>query len=134
MNPLLLGPVMELGKTFISRIFPDKEAANKAEAEFLTMITTQEFSVVMAQLEINAKEAAHPSIWVSGGRPFFIWIGGVGFLYAVLVHPILVWVSRIKGWPEPPEVNTDLLWVVISGLLGLGTLRSIEKVRKVATK
>ena len=134
MNPLLLGPVLELGKSLIGRILPDKEAQAKAEADLLTIVTTQEFSVVMAQLEINAKEAAHPSIWVSGGRPLFLWIGGVGFGYAVLLQPLLVWVSRIKGWPEPPDVNVDLLWVVISGLLGLSGLRSIEKVKKVASK
>lgn len=134
MNPLLLGPVLEFGKTLIGRVLPDKEAQAKAEADLLAMVATQEFSVVMAQLEINAKEAAHPSIWVSGGRPFFIWIGGVGFGYAVLFQPMLVWVSRIKGWPEPPDVNTDLLWVVISGLLGISSLRSVEKVKKVASK
>lgn len=134
MNPLLLSPILEFGKTLISRFVPDKEAQAKAEAEMLTLLTTQDFQKVMAQLEINAKEAAHPSILVSGGRPFFIWIGGVGFLYAVLIQPLLVWASRINGWPEPPELDTDLLWVVISGLLGLGTLRSVDKAKGVATK
>lgn len=134
MNPLLLSPILEFGKTLISRFVPDKEAQAKAEAEMLMLLTTQDFQKVMAQLEINAKEAAHPSILVSGGRPFFIWIGGVGFLYAVLIQPLLVWASRINGWPEPPELDTDLLWVVISGLLGLGTLRSVDKAKGVATK
>lgn len=129
MNPLLLGPLLEFGKNLIDRFVPDAQAKAKAEADMLVMLTTQEFQTVMAQLEINAREAAHPSIWVSGGRPFFIWIGGVGFLYAVLVHPLLVWVARIKGWPEPPAVDVDLLWVVISGLLGLGGLRTVEKLK-----
>lgn len=129
MNPLLLGPLLEFGKNLIDRFVPDAQAKAKAEADMLVMLTTQDFQTVMAQLEINAREAAHPSIWVSGGRPFFIWIGGVGFLYAVLVHPLLVWVARIKGWPEPPAVDVDLLWVVISGLLGLGGLRTVEKLK-----
>jgi hypothetical protein len=60
-----------------------------------------------------------------------MWIGGFAFGYATLVQPFLTWIARIKGWPEPPDVNTDLLWVVITGLLGIGGLRSIEKVKRV---
>lgn len=134
MNPLLLAPLLQFGKDIIGRFIPDKEEQARAEAQMLMLLTTQDFQKVMAQLEINAKEAAHPSIWVSGGRPFFVWISGVGFLYAVLIQPVLVWISRIQGWPEPPELDTDLLWVVISGLLGLSTLRSVDKAKGVASK
>lgn len=129
MNPLFVGPLLEFGKSLIDRFIPDKTAKAKAEADLLVMVSTQDFQMVLAQLEINAKEATHPSIFVSGGRPFFIWVGGVGFMYAVLLRPLLTWLSAIKGWPVPPEVDIDLLWVVISGLLGLGTMRSFDKLK-----
>lgn len=134
MNPLLLGPLMEVGKTLIDRFLPDQEAKRKAEAELLTMAAQGELKTILAQLEINAKEAANPNVFVSGGRPFFLWVGGVGFAYATIVQPILAWVAAIKGWPAPPDVNQDLLWVVVTGLLGLGGLRSVEKVKGVASK
>ena len=134
MNPLLLGPLMEVGKTLIDRFLPDQEAKRKAEAEFLAMAMQGELKTVMAQLEINAKEAAHPSVFVSGGRPFFLWVGGVGFAYAVIIQPLLTWLAAIKGWPLPPNVNEDLLWVVVTGLLGLSGLRSAEKFKGVASK
>ena len=134
MNPLLLGPLMEVGKTLIDRFLPDQEAKRKAEAEFLAMAMQGELKTVMAQLEINAKEAAHPSVFVSGGRPFFLWVGGVGFAYAVIIQPLLTWLAAIKGWPVPPNVNEDLLWVVVTGLLGLSGLRSAEKFKGVASK
>lgn len=129
MNPLFIFPLFEFGSTLIKRLIPDKEAQAKAEADMLVMVTTQDFQTVMAQLEINAKEAVSPSLFVSGGRPFFIWIGGFGFGYAVLIQPLLAWLSLVKGWPVPPELNIDLLWVVISGLLGLGTMRSFDKLK-----
>jgi hypothetical protein len=131
MNPLILGSILDLGKDLIGRFFPDPEKKREAEAEFLRLAAEGELKQVIAQLEINAREAAHPSLFVSGGRPFFLWIGGFGFAYATIGHPILSWVAAVKGWPAPPNVESDLLWVVITGLLGIGGLRSIEKVKGV---
>ena len=63
-----------------------------------------------------------------------MWVGGVGFAYAVIIQPLLTWLAAIKGWPVPPNVNEDLLWVVVTGLLGLSGLRSAEKFKGVASK
>ena len=131
-NPLVVAPVLEIGRTLIDRFFPDKEQARKAEAEFLTMAAEGELKQVIAQLEINAREAAHPSIWVAGWRPFFGWAGGVGFVYATIGQPLLAWYAAMKGLPVPPALNLDLLWVVITGMLGIGGLRTFEKHRGVA--
>lgn len=133
-NPMLLGPIFEVGKTLIDKFFPDKGEAARAEAELIRMAADGELKQVMAQLEINAREAASPSVWVAGWRPFFGWIGGIGFLYATVIQPIMVWYGTARGWPIPPEVNLDLLWVVITGMLGIGGLRTVEKFKGVATK
>ena len=86
-----------------------------------------ELKQVIAQLQINAQEAAHPSMWVAGWRPAFGWVGGTGFLYAVLLQPLLAWVAAVKGWPAPPVLDTDLLLTVAGGMLGIGGLRTYEK-------
>lgn len=127
MNPLLLGPLFELGKGIIDRLFPDPAQKAAAEMELLKMTQDGDLKQIMGQLEINAREAQHPSIFVAGWRPFFGWAGGFGFVYATIAQPILVWIGATKGWPAPPDVNIDLLWVVVTGMLGLGTLRSVEK-------
>lgn len=132
MNPLILGPLLSLGKDLIDRFVPDQTEKARAEMELVKMAADGELKQVIAQLEINAKEAAHPSLWVAGGRPFFLWIGGAGFGYAVLLQPLLAWLAAIKGWPTPPLPDVDLLWVVVSGLLGISSLRSIEKVKGAA--
>lgn len=134
MNPLIITPIFDLAKRMIDQFFPNKEEARKAEVMFLQMAAEGELKQVIAQLEINAKEAAHPSIWVAGWRPFYGWASGVGFIYATMGQPILTWISTIKGWPEPPSLNIDLMWVVITGLLGIGGLRTLEKRTGVATK
>lgn len=132
MNPLVLGPLLEVGKTLIDRWMPDPEKKREAEMELMRMAADGELKQVIAQLEINAREAAHPSVWVAGWRPGFGWAGVAGFLYATILQPLLAWVAAVKGWPPPPELNLDLLWVVITGLLGIGGLRSVEKVKGVS--
>ena len=132
MNPLILGPVLELGRSIIGRLFPDPAEKAKAELELLKMTQEGDLKLVLAQLEINAREAQHASIFVAGWRPFFGWSSGVGFVYATIGQPIVAWASQIKGWPVPPDINVDLLWVVVTGLLGLGTMRSVEKVKRTA--
>ena len=129
MNPMILGPVLEIGRTLIERWMPDPEKKREAEMELMRMAADGELKQVIAQLEINAREAAHPSVWVAGWRPGFGWAGVAGFTYATILQPLLAWLSVVKGWPAPPELNLDLLWVVVTGLLGIGGLRSIEKVK-----
>lgn len=132
MNPLFIGPLFSLAKDLIDRFVPDPAAKAQAEMDFMKMAADGELKTIIAQLEINAKEAAHPSLFVAGGRPFFLWIGGVGFGYAVILQPLLAWLSAIKGWPVPPLPDVDLLWVVVSGLLGISGLRSVEKIKGAA--
>lgn len=132
MNPMILGPIFEIGKTILDRFVPDPEKKQAAEMELVKMAADGELKQVIAQLEINAKEAAHPSIFVAGWRPFFGWAGGVGFIYAVILQPMLAWLASVKGWPSPPALNLDLLWVVVTGMLGIGGLRTFEKTKGVA--
>jgi hypothetical protein len=131
MNPLVLGSIFEIGKTLLDRFVPDPSAKQAAEMELVRMAADGELKQVIAQLEINAREAQHQSIWVSGWRPFFGWAGGAGFVYSTIAQPLLTWYGTIKGWPAPPSLNIDLLWVVITGLLGIGSLRTLEKVKRV---
>lgn len=127
MNPLLLAPLLEVGKSLIDRLIPDTDARRQAEADFLRMAMEGELKQTIAQLEINAREAAHPSVFVAGWRPFFGWVGGSAFAYVGLLQPLLTWVAQVNDLPCPPDIDTEFLWVVVSGLLGIGGLRTFEK-------
>ena len=73
------------------------------------------------------QEIAASNLWASGWRPFYGWVGGVGFLYTVLLQPLLAWYALLRGWPTPPIVTADILTVVITGVLGISGLRTYEK-------
>lgn len=133
MNPLLIGPILEIGKTLLDRFGPEDQTQRaQAEADLIRMAADGELKQIIAQLEINAKEAAHPSVFVAGWRPFFGWMGGVGFLYAVVIQPLLTWWGSAKGMPAAPELDTELLMVVVTGMLGIGGLRTYEKQKGVS--
>jgi Holin of 3TMs, for gene-transfer release len=132
MNPLILGPVLEIGRSLIERLFPDPAQKAKAELDMMVLLQTQDLQKVLGQLEVNAKEAASPHLFVAGWRPFVGWCCGLGFLWAAIGQNVFAYVAAIKGWPAPPEVDTEVLLYVLGGMLGLGTLRSVEKVKGAA--
>ena len=134
MNPLLLGPLFELGKGIIDRLFPDPAAKAAAELELLKMSQAGDLQVILAQLAINAKEAESSSVFVAGWRPFVGWTCGIGLAYATIIHNLLEWLAVVRAWPLPPAVDTDTLLYVLGAMLGIGGLRTLEKVKGVAAK
>jgi hypothetical protein len=132
MNPLLIGPVLEIGKSLIDRFFPDPAEKAKAELDMMVLLQTQDLQKVIAQLEVNAKEAASPHLFVAGWRPAVGWCCAAGFLWATIGQPVFGWIAVAKGWPEPPAIDTEVLMYVLGGLLGLGTLRTFEKTKNVS--
>ncbi|MCO6445821.1 MAG: hypothetical protein J5J04_17255 [Anaerolineae bacterium] len=133
MNPLILGPVVEIGKSILERLFPNAEERVRREAELLVLMQTQDFQKVVAQIEVNAKEAASPHMFVAGWRPAVGWCCAAGFAWAAIGQPIFTWIGMAKGWPPPPQIDNETLMYVLGGMLGLGTLRTFEKT-KGATK
>lgn len=127
MNPLIFGPLMEFGKTLLDKWMPDPQKKVEAEIELFKMAQAGDLQKVVGQMEINLKEASHPSLFVAGWRPFSGWIGGIGLAYAAIGHYVLAWMASIHGWPQPPQVDTEILLYILGGMLGLGTLRTYEK-------
>ncbi len=80
----------------------------------------------LGQLEINKIEAQHKSIFVSGWRPFIGWVCGLSLLYNVILTPI----GTAAGY-EMPLVDPSLLYPVLLGMLGLGAMRTTEKMNGV---
>lgn len=86
------------------------------------------------QVEINKIEAASGSLFVSGGRPFVVWVCAFALAYAAVIEPIARFVATVGfAYSGPfPVIDTDLTMQVLLGLLGLGAYRSVEKIKGVA--
>mgnify|MGYP003147482608 FL=1 len=86
-----------------------------------------------AQLEVNKVESGHTSMFVAGWRPFVGWTCGIALCYHFVLQPFLVFLCYSFGYQvELPVFNMQTLTTILMGMLGLGSLRSIEKVKKSA--
>jgi len=120
----LIGPVTGLLDKFIE----DKDQKNALAHEIATLAEKQAHEAAMAQVQVNAAEAKHRSIFVAGWRPFVGWICAVALAYHFVLQPIIVFAAGAAGvFVELPEFDMDSLMTVLLGMLGLGGLRTYEK-------
>ena len=83
--------------------------------------------LISLQTKINEIEAGHRSIFVAGWRPFIGWICGFALAYNFVIRDLFIWVLQ----PEeiPPALQMEHLMTVLLGMLGLGGLRTYEKLK-----
>ena len=75
------------------------------------------------QAALNKLEAKHRSLFVAGWRPCIGWIGALGLANVCLFNPWLQWLTGLSG----PILPAESLMELVIALLGLGTLRTVEK-------
>jgi len=142
----LIGLARDVGKELIDRLWPDKVAQEqeraKAELELYRLTQVErmqdkanEVQLAAAQIAVNAQEAQSSSVFVAGWRPFIGWTCGASFAYAYLIGPLITQISSAYGYSFPlPPIDMDNMLYVLGGMLGLGGLRTFEKVKGVHTK
>ena len=143
MNPLLLSGLFDLGKGLIDRLFPDPAAKAAAQLDLLKMQQAGELAQLAAetdlaklQIQPNIEEAKSTNWWVAGWRPAIGWVCGAGLAYAALVEPFARFAAKVWfGYTgDFPVIDTDLTMQILMGMLGLGAMRSVEKIKNVEGK
>ncbi len=125
----LIKPVSGLLDKFI----PDKTEKMKIAHDLATMAEKHAHELAKGQLEVNKVEAAHKSLFVAGWRPYVGWVCGGAFTLHFIIKPILDYVLILFNI-DPPDIDFDIktLMTVLGGLLGLGGMRTYEKMKGVA--
>ena len=113
------------GLKVLDKFVPDPDAKAKYEADLRDALKGWD----QQQADINAAEASNPSLFVSGWRPAIGWIGAAGLAYQYIVRPLAVG----AGLHDLPALDHSLMELVVA-MLGLGGLRTFEKVKGVASK
>jgi len=123
----LIGPVTGILDKFIE----DKDAKNAMAHEIATMAEKAAHEAAMAQVEVNKAEAQHRSIFVAGWRPFIGWTCGIALAYHFVANPLIMFAVTVAGVDIPalPSFDMDSLMTVLLGMLGLGGMRSFEKMK-----
>jgi roadblock/LC7 domain-containing protein len=132
MIPIVTALLPALG-TLIDRLIPDRAAAEKAKAEMELQLVNAANEAAMAQVEVNKVEAGHSSVFVAGWRPSIGWVCAAGLAWAFVVAPIASWSLMVLGIKaELPAIQFDHLFELVLAMLGIGGLRTFEKLRGVA--
>lgn len=96
--------------------------------EFQIELSKQLQEANLAQLEVNKEEAKHQNIFVSGWRPFIGWICGSALAYQFVFRDLI---SLIFELGELPQLDISQLVTILTAMLGMSTLRTFEKIKKV---
>ena len=125
----LIGPATQLLDKFIE----DKDQKMALAHEISTMAERPAQELAKGQIEVNKMEAASSSMFVAGWRPAVGWICALGFASNFILIPMANFALALATIEvQIPMIDTSQMMPVLMGMLGLGTLRTVEKVRKVS--
>jgi hypothetical protein len=128
----LLGGITPIINKVLSYI-PDPAARQAAELQMQQDMLKFAAEQGAQQAEINKVEAANTNIFVSGWRPFLGWTCGAAFAWNYVGFPAASWLVAVCGYDVPlkPVLDNGLMELTL-GMLGLGAMRSFEKLKGVA--
>lgn len=125
LDPITAG--IDLANTVVNKLWPDKSEQERAQLAAAV-------SLVQGQLEINKVEAGSSSVLVAGWRPSIGWACCAALAWDNVLKPMVLTAYVIAGHMAPalPTLTSDQLYSLLFGLLGLGGLRTFEKVKGVS--
>jgi len=127
---LLLG----IASKVFDKVFPDPVKAAEAKFELYKLQQSGELTAMIAQTDINKVEAASSNAFVAGARPFIMWVCGIGCAWNWIGLPVACFIMAIMNIPidiRPADLSE--MMPLLFGMLGLGSLRTVEKIKGVAT-
>ena len=126
----LIDTIFSTISTVLDRVIPDKNAREKAKEELERAINDQDFQIALEQIKVNLAEAQSESFFKSGWRPSVGWICSIAFGLHFVILPLFNYFIMLCGQqPILVPFQMDTLLTVLLGLLGMGTLRTVEKMK-----
>ena len=119
-------PVIAVGN-ILDNLFTSKDEKLTQETIRMRLMMEPE----KAQVEINKLEAQHRSKFVAGWRPFIGWVCGFALAYNFILRDLIAWGMQVfkSTVTAPPELAMEHLLTVLLGMLGLGGMRTYEKLK-----
>lgn len=134
----ILGGLVKPITDIVDKAVVDKDKVRDIEFEIQKLADQADARIheqLMGQIEVNKVEAAHSSVFVAGWRPFIGWTSGVGLAYQFVVAPFATQVARYSGYTgEMVSLDTGTLMTLVLALLGVGGMRSFDKLKEIDTK
>jgi len=122
----IVSPIVNRVLDFI----PNPAEKAKAEAEIRAQLMAAAVQESQNQSDINKVEAASTNVFVAGWRPAIGWVCAFGFAWQFVVIPICSWILALNHVTTTlPTLDNNTLLNLTMGMLGLGALRSFDKMK-----
>jgi hypothetical protein len=133
---------LDLGGKLIDRLWPDPAQKDAAKLELLKMTQSGELArltadtdLAKAQIGTNTAEAQNQNLFVSGWRPAVGWVCAAGLFSQFILRPFVLFGAGLAHQAADfPSLDLGTLLTLLLGMLGLGTLRTVDKLNGVASK
>lgn len=133
LDPITAG--IDLITSVIGRLWPDKSEDEKAQLALALAENEGIVKLMSGQLNVDAAEASNESLFVSGWRPCVGWVCALAFSWQFILLPILLFIGEATGHHIPvPQFDFSTMSTVLMGMLGLGSLRTYEKITQLKKK
>ena len=120
----LIGPATKL----IGKFVRDKDKAAQLSHDIATMAEKHAQELALAQIKLNTEEAKG-NWFQSSWRPLVGWICAVSLGINFMVSPICAGFGITI-----PQADMSVMMPLLLGMLGIGGLRSLDKIKKVDNK
>ncbi len=122
--------IEDKGKAALAQLELEKAIGDR-EHEVEMALIDRDKDIAVAQAATNTAEAQSGNLFNSAWRPSAGYVCVLGLLYQFLLQPVLSWVSGMNHWAMPPLLDLGSLMTLLAGMLGLGTLRTTERLNGV---
>ena len=133
----LLGGLLGGGKggalATISKVVDELHTSEEEKLDKKILMQRLQQKLAEKQLDVNAKEASHRSVFVAGWRPAIGWCGERALFFAFILSPCIEWYAKFSGMDiVPPAIETGPLLAIVTSMLGVAGMRSFEKAKGIA--
>ena len=128
----MIPTLITAASTLLDKVVPDAGERARLAHEIATLAEVHAHDLAKGQIEVNAKEAQHRSVWVAGWRPAVGWTCAAALAWHFIGVPVAAFLAALAGHQIAlPVFDMDALLTVLLGMLGLGGLRTVEKIKGV---
>ena len=133
----IIGDLINAVTGVVSEVVVDKDKRDQVNLELAKLGDAAQArldNLMQGQIEVNKVEANSGSIFVAGWRPAVGWVGAVALGYQAILYPFFQFIARVLSYKgDLPVLDYTLTMQILLGMLGLGAMRSYEKVKGVST-
>ena len=124
----LLASLVEPVTGLLDKVIQDKDKKAELAHKLATMADEHAQQLALAQIKLNTEEAKG-NWFQSSWRPLIGWIAGFSLAINYLISPICAGFGV-----NIPQADMSVMMPLLLGMLGIGGLRSLDKIKKVDSK